>query len=422
MTALESRGAGRNLARQKQKEIEASSSRTPANIRWPAFATPRCSIPICCGPPPRITPFAEVVLRHLESQLFPAHPASAPIFFFASRRFFAPKSKSRASSSSTKKLISRSPLSSRVWSAHGVRVDTAKRSAPFPSTLEANSRALEKHIFELAGTRIQNQFAAAARRSSLRQARTCAMPRRVRAKPRSTAADVLEELARVHELPQKVMEYRELTKLKSTYADVLPRTDHPRHRPPAHALRSNGHRHRTPQLVESESAEYSHPHRARPRNSRRVRRRRRQSASLRGLFADRAASPRASSPKIPSSSKRSAAARIFTRAPRRKFSTSRRSRRPASIAAPPKSSISALSTGFPRSAWLSNLEHRAKRSREIHRRVFRALQRRQRLARSPGRRNAHHRLHENSFRPRPSHPGNQLLRSRICAISPNAPP
>jgi DNA polymerase I len=48
------------------------------------------------------------------------------------------------------------------------------------------------------------------------------MPRRVRAKPRSTAAEVLEELARVHELPQKVMDYREISKLKSTYADVLP--------------------------------------------------------------------------------------------------------------------------------------------------------------------------------------------------------
>ncbi len=38
----------------------------------------------------------------------------------------------------------------------------------------------------------------------------------------STDAKVLEELAKVHELPGLMLEYRELTKLKSTYVDALP--------------------------------------------------------------------------------------------------------------------------------------------------------------------------------------------------------
>jgi len=38
----------------------------------------------------------------------------------------------------------------------------------------------------------------------------------------STDADVLEELAKVHELPRLVLEHRELAKLKGTYTDVLP--------------------------------------------------------------------------------------------------------------------------------------------------------------------------------------------------------
>ena len=38
----------------------------------------------------------------------------------------------------------------------------------------------------------------------------------------STAEDVLEELALVHELPRRVLEYRGLAKLKSTYTDKLP--------------------------------------------------------------------------------------------------------------------------------------------------------------------------------------------------------
>ncbi|MBD3169201.1 MAG: DNA polymerase I, partial [candidate division Zixibacteria bacterium] len=37
----------------------------------------------------------------------------------------------------------------------------------------------------------------------------------------STDASVLEELARIHELPKLILEYRELTKLKSTYSDAL---------------------------------------------------------------------------------------------------------------------------------------------------------------------------------------------------------
>jgi DNA polymerase-1 len=38
----------------------------------------------------------------------------------------------------------------------------------------------------------------------------------------STAADVLNDLAEEHEVPRLVLEYRELTKLKSTYVDTLP--------------------------------------------------------------------------------------------------------------------------------------------------------------------------------------------------------
>ncbi len=39
---------------------------------------------------------------------------------------------------------------------------------------------------------------------------------------RSTDADVLERLAKDHELPKKLLEYREFAKLKSTYVDALP--------------------------------------------------------------------------------------------------------------------------------------------------------------------------------------------------------
>jgi len=43
-----------------------------------------------------------------------------------------------------------------------------------------------------------------------------------RGKTISTAADVLEELAPAHEIVRKVLDYRQLTKLKGTYVDALP--------------------------------------------------------------------------------------------------------------------------------------------------------------------------------------------------------
>jgi DNA polymerase I len=43
----------------------------------------------------------------------------------------------------------------------------------------------------------------------------------------STKADLLEALAPSHEIAARVLEYRELTKLKSTYADALPRMINP---------------------------------------------------------------------------------------------------------------------------------------------------------------------------------------------------
>ena len=43
----------------------------------------------------------------------------------------------------------------------------------------------------------------------------------------STAEDVLEELARDYEIPQLLLEYRSLSKLKNTYIDKLPRQIHP---------------------------------------------------------------------------------------------------------------------------------------------------------------------------------------------------
>jgi DNA polymerase I len=57
--------------------------------------------------------------------------------------------------------------------------------------------------------------------------RTESIRRTTKTKAQSTAFEVLEELALVHELPRLILEWRSLQKLKGTYLDALPELVHP---------------------------------------------------------------------------------------------------------------------------------------------------------------------------------------------------
>jgi DNA polymerase-1 len=107
---------------------------------------------------------------------------------------------------------------------HGVRVDREALAA-MSETMEREIRALEKTIWDLAGSEF-NVNSPQQLAEILFDKMNLGLGGRRRAKPRSTAADVLEELALTHELPRKVLEYREISKLKSTYVDALPRLIH----------------------------------------------------------------------------------------------------------------------------------------------------------------------------------------------------
>jgi DNA polymerase I len=109
--------------------------------------------------------------------------------------------------------------------AAGVRVDPAELDRIAANTSDAIAK-LEKSIYDLVGFEF-NVGSPQQLAEVLFDKLKLQPPRRSRTKSRSTAADVLEELAAVHELPKKVIEYRELTKVKSNYADVLPRLIHP---------------------------------------------------------------------------------------------------------------------------------------------------------------------------------------------------
>lgn len=168
--------------------------------------------------------FAEVALRHLNRTLSGA-PGERADFLLR----LAPALRVQVEKEGLAELYERIdlPLATVLarMEAAGVRVDH-KALDKFSAELTKEIGALEKRICDLAGFTF-NINSPPQLAEVLFDKLNLQPPKRIRAKARSTAAEVLEELALLHELPKKVLEYRELAKLKSTYADVLPRLIHP---------------------------------------------------------------------------------------------------------------------------------------------------------------------------------------------------
>jgi len=78
----------------------------------------------------------------------------------------------------------------------------------------------------LGRSRVQHRLAQAVARGSFRGTRLPVVKKTPKTGP-STDAEVLEQLARLHPLPAKLLEYRQYAKLKSTYVDALPGLVHP---------------------------------------------------------------------------------------------------------------------------------------------------------------------------------------------------
>jgi len=101
----------------------------------------------------------------------------------------------------------------------GIRVDV-ERLEGFAKELERSLDALTREIHTLAGEPFNIGSPKQLAHVLFEKLK---LPVRRRTKTGySTDADVLTELALGHELPAKILEYRTLSKLKSTYADALP--------------------------------------------------------------------------------------------------------------------------------------------------------------------------------------------------------
>lgn len=107
----------------------------------------------------------------------------------------------------------------------GVRVDPNELEK-MSETMDKEVRRLEKEIWKLAGTEFNVNSPPQLAEILFDKLNLKPNPRRGKAKARSTAAEVLEELSAQHPLPAKIIEFREVSKLKSTYVDALPKLIH----------------------------------------------------------------------------------------------------------------------------------------------------------------------------------------------------
>ncbi len=107
---------------------------------------------------------------------------------------------------------------------HGIRV-APERLEQLQRRFQQELDRLEQEIYELAGRRF-NIASPIQLREVLFEELKLPVLKRTATGP-STDAEVLEELAREHPLPAKVLEYRQFAKLKSTYVDALFDLIHP---------------------------------------------------------------------------------------------------------------------------------------------------------------------------------------------------
>lgn len=107
----------------------------------------------------------------------------------------------------------------------GVRVD-ADRLLKQSSELATTIHTLEQQAYELAGQPFNLGSPKQLQQILFEQMSLPVISKTPKGQP-STAENVLQELAREHELPQLILEHRSLSKLKSTYTDKLPEIINP---------------------------------------------------------------------------------------------------------------------------------------------------------------------------------------------------
>ena len=111
--------------------------------------------------------------------------------------------------------------------ADGVRIDPQTLN-DYSAELEKDIRVLESSIHEDAGTTFNVSSPKQLGEILYDKLRIVENPKQTKTKQYSTSEDVLVKMEHKHPIVSKILEYRSLTKLKSTYVDVLPTLVNPR--------------------------------------------------------------------------------------------------------------------------------------------------------------------------------------------------
>ncbi len=103
---------------------------------------------------------------------------------------------------------------------NGIKIDVA-RLAELSERYRLRMEAVEQEIYQLAGRPLNIASPKQLQELLFTELKLPVVKKTAKTGP-STDAEVLEELARLHPLPAKILEYRQYAKLKSTYVDALP--------------------------------------------------------------------------------------------------------------------------------------------------------------------------------------------------------
>lgn len=109
----------------------------------------------------------------------------------------------------------------------GVRVDADFLGA-YSEELEGYATALEKEIYEAAGVTFNIASPRQLGEVLFDKLQLDPKAKKTRTGQYKTDEETLQKLADKHEIPAKVLEFREVRKLKSTYVDALPQLIHPK--------------------------------------------------------------------------------------------------------------------------------------------------------------------------------------------------
>jgi DNA polymerase I len=109
----------------------------------------------------------------------------------------------------------------------GVRVDT-RVLTEMSALLETDLKVLEKEIFEIAGQSFNLSSPKQLGEVLFDKMQLVKKPKKTKTGQYATGEEILSELEAEHEIARKILDHREIQKLKSTYVDALPTLINPR--------------------------------------------------------------------------------------------------------------------------------------------------------------------------------------------------